>query len=223
MGKCLYYQTDLAGTFLFKCFHFGFFLLQMTLSMNTQRIILASSSPYRREILTKAGLDFTWHAPAIDESRYIGESASELVKRLARTKAETLSEKENSLIIGSDQIAECAGHIFGKPKNRSEAIEQLSRASDSTILLHCGLALLNTQTQNCSVIHETCEVVYRKLSRQTIESYIEREQPYDICGSLRIEGPGIALLKQVKSNDPNTILGLPLIQLFDLLSEQVQK
>lgn len=191
--------------------------------MASQQLILASSSPYRREILAKAGLEFTWHAPSIDETALEGESPTDLVQRLASTKAETLSHQENSLIIGSDQITECEGQVFGKPKDRREAIEQLTRASDSTVLLHCGLALLNTQTQNCSIVHETCEVVYRKLSQQTIESYVEREQPFDICGSLRIEGPGIALLKQVKSDDPNSILGLPLIRLFDLLAEQLEE
>jgi len=191
--------------------------------MASQQIILASSSPYRREILVKTGLEFTWQAPAIDESPLEGESATELVQRLARTKAETLSHQKNSLIIGSDQIAECEGQIFGKPSDRNEAIDQLTQASDSIVLLHCGLALLNTRTQNCSVVHETCEVAYRKLSPQAIESYVDREQPFDICGSLRIEGPGIALLKQVKSNDPNSILGLPLIRLFDLLAEQLKE
>ncbi len=191
--------------------------------MAFQQIILASSSPYRREMLTKAGLEFTWHAPAIDETVLEEESASSLVQRLARTKAETLSHQQNSLIIGSDQVAECEGQIFGKPKDRSEAIEQLTRASDSTVLLHCGLALLNTQTQNCSVVHETCEVVYRKLSRKAIENYVDRERPFDICGSLRIEGPGIGFLKQVKSDDPNSILGLPLIRLFDLLVAQFEE
>ncbi len=188
--------------------------------MASKKIILASSSRYRREILTKAGCDFTWHAPSIDETTLENESASEIVQRLARSKAETLSHQKNSLIIGSDQITECGGQIFGKPKDRGEAIKQLTQSSDSTVLLHCGLALLNTQTQKCRVVHEICKVVYRKLSQQTIESYVDREQPFDICGSLRIEGPGIALLKQVKSDDPNSILGLPLIRLFDLLEEQ---
>lgn len=174
-------------------------------------------------MLTKAGLEFTWHAPAIDETVLEGESASSLVQRLARTKAETLSHQKNSLVIGSDQVAECEGRIFGKPKDRSEAIEQLTRASDSTVLLHCGLALLNTQTRDCSVVHETCEVVYRKLSQKAIENYVDGERPFDICGSLRIEGPGIAFLKQVKSDDPNSILGLPLIRLFDLLAAQFEE
>ncbi len=184
---------------------------------------MASSSPYRREILAKAGIDFTWRSPSINETPQKGESATELVHRLSRTKAETFSQEKNSLIIGSDQVAEFKGQIFGKPKDKSEAIDQLIRASDSTILLHCGLALLNTQTRKCSVVHETCVVVYRELSRQAIEKYVDQEQPFDVCGSLRIEGPGIAFLKRVKSDDPNAIFGLPLIRLLDLLAEHMQE
>lgn len=185
--------------------------------MISPQIILASSSPYRREILSKAGIDFSWYAPAIDETPHIDESAVELVKRLSKTKAEALSHLEHSLIIGSDQIAECGGQIFGKPKNRAEAISQLTQASEATVFLFCGLALLNTQSGHCKVIHDMCEIVYRKLEQETIESYVDQEKPFDVCGSLRIEGPGIALLKQVKSSDPNSLLGLPLIRLFDLL------
>ena len=188
--------------------------------MTAPQLILASSSPYRREILRKAGLNFSWQSPAIDETPLAGESALDLVRRLSKAKAETLSHLEKSLIIGSDQIAECENLIFGKPKDRDEAVWQLTRASGSTVLLHCGLALFNTRTGHCRVVHELCEIVYRTLNQQAIEFYVDQEKPYDICGSLRIEGPGISFLKQVKSNDPNALLGLPLIRLIDLLERE---
>lgn len=188
--------------------------------MLSRRIILASSSPYRREILKKAGFDIEWHAPSIDETPRDGEPARDLVQRLSRQKAEALSHHGDSLVIGSDQVAECGDEIFGKPANRAEAVRQLTRASGSIVLLHTGLALLNTRAGRCQMVHELCEIVYRPLSRQIIESYVDRESPYDSCGSVRIEGPGITLLKRVKSGDPNTLMGLPLLRLVDLLESE---
>ena len=184
-------------------------------------LILASSSPYRRAVLAKAGFQFRCQSPAIDETAQPGEAAAELVKRLAQEKARAVATPyAAALIVGSDQVCECDGIILGKPGTRENAIRQLEFVSGKVAALRTGIALLNTASDRCQTGLDCCEVAYRKLSRGQIEEYVDAEQPFDCCGSLRAEGPGIRLLKRITGNDPNTLVGLPLIMLIDMLENE---
>lgn len=181
-------------------------------------IVLASSSIYRKEILERAGLNFSISSPNIDESALPEELPQDIVIRLAKSKAQKLeSQYPNSLVIGCDQIADLNGEILGKPHDSNEAFFQLKKSSGSVLTLYCGISLLNTRTGNIQSDLDSFEVEYRKLSNQQISDYIEIAQPYDSCGGLKAEGIGIALLKRLTGNDPNTLTGLPLIKLIDLL------
>ena len=192
----------------------------MPLLMNLP-IILASSSPYRKQILERSGLRFESCSPNIDETPKTNESASVLVERLSRQKAQALVDKfPRSLIIGSDQVSECNGEIFGKPSDRDAAIRQLTLASGNVVTLHTGLALLNSATGIIQSTVDTYEVLTRTLSIERICRYIDSEKPYDCCGSLKVEGSGICLLKKLTGTDPNTLMGLPLLRLIDMLENE---
>jgi septum formation protein len=186
-----------------------------------KNIILASSSPYRQQILKQAGIPFTAHSPNIDESPLNGESAEQLVSRLSLLKAQALQEEfNNHLIIGSDQVVECQREIFGKPRDHKDAVRQLEKSSGSTSTLFTGLCLLNTQSGEFKSAVDRYEVEYRTLSPTQIENYLNSEKPYDCCGSLKVEGPGINLIKRLTGDDPNALLGLPLLRLIDMLANQ---
>ena len=186
-----------------------------------QQIVLASSSPYRKQILDRTGLKFTTISPDIDENPMLEESPLELVKRLAELKARAVqSQYADALIIGSDQVADLDGKIIGKPRNHDDAVDQLRQSSASTMILYAGVALLNSYSGNLQIAVDTFEVEYRDLSDEIINRYLEIAQPYDSCGSLKAEGTGIALLKRLSGNDPNTLMGLPLIKLIDMLQNE---
>lgn len=181
-------------------------------------IVLASSSPYRRELLKKLHLDFTCDSPDIDESPLQDEDADALVQRLAKNKAAAIQNRHtNALIIGSDQVATLEGKILGKPGNRDKAIEQLQFSSGKTVTFRTGLALLNTATEQIQWTCELYQVTFRQLSRTAIEHYIDREQPFNCAGSFKSEGYGITLFEQLSGRDPNSLIGLPLIALIDML------
>ncbi len=189
--------------------------------MTKPTLVLASSSPYRREILEKAGFEFQHISPDIDETRHQGESADNLVRRLALAKARAVvSVFPGALIVGSDQVSECDGEILGKSGNREKAIEQLKFASGRSATLHTGLALVNSSTGDYQVGVDTYEVECRDLEAGQIEAYVDAEKPFDCCGSLKVEGPGIRLLRRLTGNDPNTLMGLPLIMLIDMLRNE---
>lgn len=184
-------------------------------------IILASSSPYRRQVLAKLGLDFNCEAPDIDESPLAGESAASLVKRLAKEKALVLAERyPESLIIGSDQVATLDQEILGKPHNHSRAKAQLLAANGRTLVFMTGLCLYNTKTKQSHISCETYSVSFRTLSEAQIDNYLLREKPYDCAGSFKSEGLGISLFDRVEGDDPNTLVGLPLIALVKMLDEE---
>ncbi len=186
-----------------------------------RQLVLASSSPYRKEILTRSGLPFCSEPPDIDETPHRKETAVELVRRLSIEKAKALKEQfSNSLIIGSDQVAECQGVIMGKPADRGAAIDQIQSASGGAVTLYTGLALHNTETHRTQATVETYQVNYRALNKKEIEDYIDSEQPFDCCGSLKVEGAGIALLESITGNDPNTLMGLPLLKLLQFLRNE---
>ncbi|WP_338164881.1 Maf family protein [Vibrio sp. 10N] len=187
--------------------------------MKSIRLILASTSPYRAELLAKLGLSFEAIAPQTDETAHCDESASQLVQRLALEKARALQNETNALIIGSDQVCVIDGHIIGKPLDRETAIRQLSQQSGKTIRFYTGLAVVNTNTGECDVTVDTFDVTFRVLNQTQIERYVDLEQPYYCAGSFKSEGLGISLFSALEGKDPNTLVGLPLIDLVTMLDK----
>ncbi|WP_133510091.1 Maf family protein [Candidatus Thiosymbion oneisti] len=184
-------------------------------------LILASSSPFRRALLERLGIPFTTAVPDVDETRRPDESPQELVVRLAEAKANAIAEDyPNALIIGSDQVAYLDGTVIGKPGNRAQAIAQLTRASARQVAFYTGLCLLNTATGRTQLCCEPFRVHFRQLSRARIEAYIDRERPFNCAGSFRSEGLGIVLFERLEGEDPNALMGLPLIRLIAMLESE---
>ncbi len=185
------------------------------------KLILASSSPYRRELLERLRIPFEVMPPELDETPRAGETPQQLTERLAIAKARKIAESErDALIIGSDQVAVYNGAIVGKPHTHDRAIEQLRAASGKTVTLYTGLALVNAATSRtqCEII--PYRVTFRPLTDELIEGYLRKEQPYACAGSVRSEGLGIALLEKFEGDDPNTLIGLPLIRLVHMLENE---
>ncbi|MEJ6818376.1 MULTISPECIES: Maf family protein [Pseudomonas] len=187
-------------------------------------LLLASSSTYRRDLLARLHLPFVCCSPDIDESHRPGESAIELVKRLAEQKARALAASHpDHLIIGSDQVAVLGEQIIGKPHTFDKACEQLMAASGASVTFLTGLALLNSQTGQCQVDCVPFTVHMRKLDQARVERYLRIEQPYDCAGSFKAEGLGVSLFQSTEGPDATSLIGLPLIRLIDmLLAEGVQ-
>ena len=186
-----------------------------------QPILLASSSSYRRDLLKKLGLHFDWASPDIDESPLPSETADMLVERLAIAKAKALATQYPAhLIIGSDQVAVLGDDILGKPHNYERAFAQLRAASGQQVIFKTGISLLNTQTNNIQSSIEEFTVNFKILSNEQIHHYLNYEQPYDCAGSFKCEGLGIALFTKLGGDDPNTLIGLPLIRLIEMLNNE---
>jgi len=184
-------------------------------------IVLASSSPFRRTLLEKLNLAFQCAAPNIDETPLAGEAADAMVLRLAGAKAQALAANyDHHLIIGSDQCCVLGGRITGKPYTHDNAVEQLRQASGKRITFYTGLVLLNSRTGNRQQLVEPYHVVFRTLSDREIEGYVTQEQPWHSAGSFKCEGLGITLFDSLSGRDPNTLIGLPLIALSDMLRNQ---
>jgi MAF protein len=184
-------------------------------------LVLASTSPFRRELLERLGLPFATASPDVDESARPGEAAEQLVLRLAEAKARAVADAyPDALIIGSDQVAELGGAVLGKPGNRERAIEQLSRASGQTVVFRTGLCLLRAADGHVQRACEPFEVHFRTLTRAQIAAYVDREQPFGCAGSFKAEGLGIALFERLEGADPNALIGLPLIRLVDMLAAE---
>ncbi|MDX1804548.1 MAG: nucleoside triphosphate pyrophosphatase [Alcanivorax sp.] len=188
---------------------------------NTPALLLASSSPFRRELLGKLNLPFRHQSPDIDESRRDGESPTALVMRLARQKAQALADQHpDTLIIGSDQVAVLGDQVLGKPGNRDNAMAQLAAASGQRVRFLTGLCLLNTASGRSQVGCEPFDVQFRTLRPQQIERYVDSEQPFNCAGSFKSEGLGIVLFKALEGRDPNALVGLPIILLTDFLAAE---
>ncbi|MDP5253702.1 MULTISPECIES: nucleoside triphosphate pyrophosphatase [unclassified Vibrio] len=183
-------------------------------------LVLASSSPFRKALLEKLALPFTCAVPDCDETPYHNENAKALVLRLARTKAMSCVTSTDSLIIGSDQVCVVDGNILGKPLTKEKAIEQLSNQSGKVITFYTGLALYNSRTQQCQTHLASFDVHFKRLTRQQIEAYVTKEQPLYCAGSFKAEGMGIALFERLDGDDPNSLIGLPLIALIQLLANE---
>lgn len=185
------------------------------------KILLASSSLYRRQLLQKLGLAFEWANPNIDESRQPDENPTQLVRRLAEAKARQLANTyPDHLIIGSDQVATIDDLVIGKPHTHSNAVAQLSSFRQREVTFMTGLCLFNPVASRTQTSVETYKVRFRDLSDEQIENYVQREQPYDCAGSFKSEGLGICLFEQLEGDDPNTLVGLPLIALTRMLAKE---
>jgi MAF protein len=183
-----------------------------------QSIVLASSSPYRKELLSKLNISFSAEAPNIDETPLASESPSALVERLAKAKTAAIANKYSSaLIIGSDQVASVDNTILSKPGNFNNAFAQLKQCSANIVTYYTGLCVLNSET-NINQIHtERYQLHFRPLTDQEISNYLQLEQPFDCAGSIKSEGLAINLFESFQGRDPNALIGLPLIQLLKML------
>lgn len=185
------------------------------------QLVLASTSPFRRTLLERLGLAFETVAPEADESPLVNETPSALVRRLSEAKARAVAPQfTNALIIGSDQVAVLDNQILGKPGNHDNAVQQLRAASGHRVDFLTGLCLLNTQTQSCHVKVVPFSVVFRSLSDSQIEQYLLRDKPYNCAGSFKSEGLGISLFEKMEGDDPNALIGLPLIELTTMLAAE---
>lgn len=184
-------------------------------------LVLASSSPYRRELLGRLRLDFKTHSPDIDESPLPAEAAPALALRLATAKAAAVaSHYPESLIIGSDQVALSGSQLINKPGNHVAALAQLRAMSGRTITFYTALCLLNAKTGHRQTAVVPVTVTMRALGDAEIERYLAAETPYDCSGSARIEAFGITLVEKISGDDPNALIGLPLIELCRMLRHE---
>lgn len=184
-------------------------------------IVLASTSPFRRQLLEKLGLPFICAAPEVDELPLPGESPRQLVLRLAQAKAQALAYRyPEHLIIGSDQVCVLGGKITGKPHTAENAHRQLREASGHIVTFYTGLALYNSASGQLQTECEPFDVHFRRLTDDEIIRYVEKEQPLNCAGSFKSEGLGIALFERLDGRDPNTLVGLPLIALSKMLRHE---
>lgn len=190
-------------------------------SSDTARLVLASTSPYRRALLERLGVPFAVADPEVNEQHGQGESPQATAGRLAEAKARAVANRyPDSLIIGSDQVAVCDGKILGKPITHANAVRQLRALSGREAVFHTAVCVHRAQTGASLGRIVPCRVTFRTLDDATIESYLAKEQPYDCAGSAKSEGLGIVLIARIQSEDPSALIGLPLIALVDLLREQ---
>ena len=181
-----------------------------------RRLVLASTSRYRRSLLERLGLAFEVAAPKCDETALSGEAPQDTAARLAVLKAKSL-QVPNALVIGSDQVASSGGVRFDKPGDHATATRQLRALSGKVAEFHTAVALLDTKSGGLQQQVVPCRVTFRTLDDRTIEEYLRREQPYDCAGSAKAEGLGIALIARIDTEDPTALIGLPLIALSEML------
>ncbi len=183
-------------------------------------LVLASTSPFRRELLQRLGVAFETLAPDVDETRHTDESPEALVLRLSEAKARTAASRyPDALIIGSDQVAVCGDEVLGKPGNHEAACVQLRRLAGHRVSFLTGLCLYDTASDNALVDLIPYHVVFRQLTDQQIDRYLKIEQPYNCAGSFKSEGLGISLFESMQGEDPNALIGLPLIRLTNWLNK----
>jgi septum formation protein len=185
------------------------------------KLVLASTSPFRKQLLDRLNLPYETDSPDIDESPLDHETIEDMVVRLAEGKARAVAARHpNALIIGSDQSAVLNGEILTKPGGYDKAFQQLKQASGQRIVFQTGLCLLNSQSGS---VHTACvpyTVVFKNLTDQQIDNYLKQERPYNCAGSFKSEALGIALFDHFEGTDPNALIGLPLIKLVDMLNKE---
>lgn len=184
----------------------------------SRRLVLGSTSPYRRELLSRLRLAFDVAAPAVDETPLALETPREIALRLALAKAKAVAAQHpGAVVIGSDQVADLAGEPLGKPGTHDNALIQLRRMSGQTVVFHTAVAVVCVETGFEQLELAPVRVKFRSLSNDEIERYLRAEQPYDCAGSARSEGLGVALLDAIDSDDPTALVGLPLIRTCRML------
>lgn len=189
--------------------------------MNSQPLVLASTSIYRSQLLSTLQIPFQTAAPDVDETPLPGESAEQTSWRLSRAKAQVVAKRfPDALIIGSDQVALLDGQQIGKPLSHDNAVLQLSAMRGKTVEFYTALTLLNAVTGDMQTDVAITKVSFRSLSDDQIERYLKKEQPYHCAGSAKSEGLGIALISSIRGDDPNALIGLPLILLVSMLEKQ---
>jgi septum formation protein len=185
------------------------------------QLVLASTSPYRRELLARLGVPFEVAAPDVDETPLPGESPDETAQRLSLLKAQAVAKHfPDALIIGSDQVALLDGVQLGKPGTHEKAVAQLRSMRGKALEFHTALTLLNARTGSAQTANVPVRLVMRDYSDAQIEHYLRRDQPYNCCGSARSESLGIALIARFETEDPNALVGLPLIKLVEMLTNE---
>lgn len=183
-----------------------------------QTLILASSSPYRRELLQKLRIPFSCVKPEVDETPMAHEAPEETALRLAQDKARKVAQANpDALIIGCDQVATLNGLQIGKPGNHENAVKQLQMMRGKTVIFHSALCLFNAKTGEMQAENVPFAVTFRMLADAQIERYLSLEHPYDCAGSAKSEGLGIAVIEKMTGDDPNALVGLPLIKLVSML------
>ena len=188
--------------------------------MSAPRLILASTSRYRRELLQRLALPFDVVAPGVDESPRPGEAPADLAARLARAKADAVADAHpTAVVIGSDQVADADGVAVGKPGDHAGAVAQLQRLRGRTVVFHTAVAVVRRDSGYARTLSAVATVRFRALSDAEIDAYLRRERPYDCAGSAKSEGLGIALLDAIDSDDPTALVGLPLIRTCRLLRD----
>jgi len=186
-----------------------------------QKLVLASTSPFRKQLLEKLHIDFSTTNPQVNEDELPGETAIQLVERLAIAKAKAVTNDfPDALIIGSDQVCLNNGQILGKPGNFDNAFKQLKAASGQHVTFYTGLALVNSVTGEVQSLVEPYDVYFRELSDEMIANYLHKEEPYNCAGSFKSEGFGISLFSRFEGKDPNSLIGLPLISLIEMLEKE---
>lgn len=185
------------------------------------KIVLASGSKYRRELLARLGLPFEVATPEIDETPLPNEAPEQTARRLAEAKARITAEHfSQAIVIGSDQVAVLDGSPLGKPGNHRNAVRQLKAMRGREVVFHTALCICDAASGSAKTRVIPYYVRFREYSDAQIERYLQREQPYDCAGSARCEGVGIALIAEMRGDDPNALIGLPLIALTEMLAEQ---
>jgi septum formation protein len=189
--------------------------------LNSQPLVLASTSKYRSQLLSTLQIPFQTAAPDVDETQLPGENAEQTSLRLAQVKAQIVAKRfPDALIIGSDQVALLEGQQIGKPLNHDNAVLQLSAMRGKTVTFYTAVSLLNAATGEMQTDVAITKVGFRNLGDDEIERYLKKEQPYHCAGSAKSEGLGIALISSIQGDDPNALIGLPLIILVRMLENQ---
>ena len=181
-------------------------------------LVLASTSPFRKELLQRLAIPFETAAPDVDESPRADDTPIALVRRLSGAKARAIGKLRQGLIIGSDQVATTGNDILGKPGTHPRAIEQLRYLSGRLVTFHTGLCLLNSVTDEVQLDVIPYKVQFRQLEEGQIERYLQADQPYNCAGSFKSEGLGITLFERMDGDDPSALIGLPLIRLTSMLA-----
>ena len=188
---------------------------------NGRLLVLGSTSAYRRALLARLGIPFEVAAPDLDEAALPGESPAATALRLSEAKARAVAARyPDAVVIGSDQVADCDGRAIGKPGDRGTAIRSLTELSGRTVVFHTGVALVDAASGRCQREIVAVTSVFRTLTLSEIETYLDREAPYDCAGAVKSEALGIVLFDSITASDPTALIGLPLIALSRMLRNE---